>query len=150
MRLRATRADRAGRAQVRRNATRMPGIEVGLETTGRISLLGNRREAPPRVAIESSGAPGALLHFCAIHDMLLCMRTTIEISSELFRQAKKRAADEGASLRKIIEDALRSYLSKRPSRPGYKLQWRPEKGQLRPGVNLDDRDSLLDIMEGRT
>jgi hypothetical protein len=78
------------------------------------------------------------------------MRTTIEISNELLRQAKKRAADEGASLRQVIEDALRSYLSNRRKRPGYKLRWRTEKGEPRPGVNLDDRDSLLDLMEGRS
>ena len=36
------------------------------------------------------------------------MRTTIEISDELIRQAKKRAADQGGPLRKVIEEALRA------------------------------------------
>ncbi|MGI8784603.1 MAG: type II toxin-antitoxin system VapB family antitoxin [Acidobacteriota bacterium] len=35
------------------------------------------------------------------------MKTTIEINDELFREAKRRAAKEGASLREIIETALR-------------------------------------------
>ena len=54
------------------------------------------------------------LHIYANNDTFLCMRTTIEISNELLRQAKKRAADEGAPLRKVIEEALRFYLGKRP------------------------------------
>ena len=80
--------------------------------------------------------------------MLLCMRTTIEIGDELFRRAKKRAADEGLSLRQVVESALRDYLSGRPRGSEYKLRWSAEKGRLLPGVDLDDRDSLFDIMDG--
>lgn len=82
-------------------------------------------------------------------DMLLCMRTTLELNDELFRMAKKRAADEGAPLRQVVEEALRHYLSNKPSRARYRLQWRTERGRTLPGVRLDDRDSLLDLMDGR-
>jgi Arc/MetJ family transcription regulator len=77
------------------------------------------------------------------------MRTTIEISDEIFRRAKKRAADDGTTLREVVDLALRSYLSRQPRRTGYRLQWRAERGQLLPGVNLDDRDALFDLMDGR-
>lgn len=80
--------------------------------------------------------------------MLLCMRTTIEIGDELMRRAKKKAADEGVPLRNVVEAALRRYLSERPAASGYKLKWTTEKGTLMPGVDLDDRDSLFDIMNG--
>ena len=81
--------------------------------------------------------------------MFLCMRTTVDIADELMRRAKKRAADEGVPLRAVLEAALRSYLQgRRGSRGRYRLRWRPEKGRLRPGVNLDDRDALLDRMDG--
>lgn len=82
--------------------------------------------------------------------MLCCMRTTIEISDELLRQAKKRAADEKTPLGRLIEAALRSYLSGRPRVRGYKLHWRTEKGRLHPGINLTDCGALLDLMEGRS
>ena len=82
--------------------------------------------------------------------MLLCMRTTIEISDELLRQAKKRAADEGTALRQVVEAALRLYLVKSPRRTDYELRWRTERGRLLPGVQLDDRDALFDLMDGRT
>jgi Arc/MetJ family transcription regulator len=77
------------------------------------------------------------------------MRTTIDIGDELLRQAKKSAADKGVALREIVEAALRSYLGKRGESRAYRLRWRTESGQLQPGVNLDDRDSLFDIMGGR-
>jgi len=81
--------------------------------------------------------------------MLSCMRTTLDIAGELLRQAKKRAADEGIPLKRLVESALRIYLGPRRKGSGYRLRWRTERGRLLPGVDLDDRDSLLEIMEGR-
>ena len=80
--------------------------------------------------------------------MLLCMRTTIDINDELMRQAKKRAANDRVPLRDGVEDALRRYLSEKPAATGYKLKWTTESGELMPGVDLDDRDSLFDLMDG--
>jgi Arc/MetJ family transcription regulator len=77
------------------------------------------------------------------------MRTTIEITDELLRRAKKRAAEQGTALRHVVEAALRFYLTKGSRRTGYKLRWRTEKGRLLPGVRLDDRDALFDLMDGR-
>ena len=76
------------------------------------------------------------------------MRTTVDINDELMRRAKKRAADDGVPLRDVVEAALREYLSGKPKATGYKLKWTAEKGELMPGVDIDDRDSLYDIMDG--
>ena len=81
--------------------------------------------------------------------MLSCMRTTIEINDVLFRAAKRRAAEQGTSLRDVIETALRQHLGKRKAAAPYALRWTPESGRLQPGVDLTDRDALFDIMEGR-
>jgi Arc/MetJ family transcription regulator len=81
--------------------------------------------------------------------MLLCMRTTLDLNDELLQQAKQQAARERTTLRAIVERALRSHLSKRGSDRAYRLKWRPEEGRLQPGVRLDDRDALFDLMEGR-
>ena len=81
--------------------------------------------------------------------MLLCMRTTLDISDELLRRAKKRAADEGTALRRVVEAALQFYLGTNARGRPYRLHWNAESGRLRPGVRLDDRDALLDLMEGR-
>ena len=77
------------------------------------------------------------------------MRTTLDINDELLRQAKRRAADERAPLRHVVETALRAYLGSRSRQRTYRLQWRIESGRLLPGVRLDDRDALFDVMEGR-
>lgn len=81
--------------------------------------------------------------------MLLCMRTTIVISDELFRAVKRRAADEGIPLREVIEAAVRRYLGPGTKKSKYALAWRTEGGQLQPGVDLEDRDALFDLMDGR-
>lgn len=78
------------------------------------------------------------------------MRTTLDISDELLRQAKKRAADEGTSLRQVVETALALYLTRRFRQGNYKLHWRTESGRLLPGARLDDRDALFDLMDGRS
>jgi hypothetical protein len=78
------------------------------------------------------------------------MRTTLEISDEIFRQLKRRAADDGTPVRQVVENALRVYLGKPKSRKVYQLRWNSERGRILPGVRLDDRDTLFDIMDGRT
>jgi Arc/MetJ family transcription regulator len=90
-----------------------------------------------------------ILHHDVGISMLLCMRTTIEISDELLRRAKRKAADTGVALRQIVEAALRSYLGGPVKGTAYRLRWRTERGRLQPGVNLDDRDHLFDLMDGR-
>jgi len=82
--------------------------------------------------------------------MLLCVRTTIDLNDELLRQAKRRAADEGVPLPEIIERALRAQLGGTPHRKRYRLRWKTVKGALQPGVCLDDRDALFDLMDGRS
>ena len=53
------------------------------------------------------------------------------------------------TLRDIVEQALRWYL-KRPQKKKFRLNWKPHEttGRLMPGVDLNDRDSLYDIMDG--
>lgn len=46
--------------------------------------------------------------------MVLCiMKTTIEISEALLREAKKYAAQKGVSLKSVMETALRNLFEKR-------------------------------------
>ena len=82
--------------------------------------------------------------------MLLCMRTTVDISDELMRTAKKRAADENATLREIFDRALRQYLAgPKPQKP-FKLRLKPlPRGKmLVPASVLENRVALYDLMDG--
>lgn len=96
-----------------------------------------------------AGEPG--LHKYALRIMLLCMRTTLDLNDDLLRRAKSLAAKRGVPLRRIVEDAIREFLRSRSVGPGprYRLRWSTERGRIQPGVRLDDRDTLFDVMEGR-
>ncbi len=78
------------------------------------------------------------------------MRTTLDIDDAVMRIAKKKAAEEGETLTRLIEKALRLYLNP-PSRgkKQFKLRLLTKRGRQMPGVNLDDRDSLYERMEER-
>ena len=77
------------------------------------------------------------------------MRTTINLNDRLFRDAKRRAAQDGTTLGRLLEDALRVHLNHPAKQKSYSFEWRTERGRLQPGVRLDDRDALFDLMDGR-
>lgn len=81
--------------------------------------------------------------------MLLCMRTTVDIDDPLFHQLKQEAVRRGTTLRSLINEYLRKARidSRRSSR--YRFRWKTERGHLQPGVRLEDRESLWDLMDGR-
>lgn len=78
------------------------------------------------------------------------MRTTLDLNDALLRQAKRLAAEEGKTLTRVVEEALRERLTPRPrgAKP-FKLKLLTKKGRLVPGTNLADRDALYERMEGR-
>jgi hypothetical protein len=79
------------------------------------------------------------------------MRTTLDLDDGLLRAAKKRAAEQGTTLTRVIEDALRQTLTRsgRAAGAGFRLRLVTKRGRPRPGVDLDDRDALYERMEGR-
>jgi predicted transcriptional regulator len=77
------------------------------------------------------------------------MRTTFDLNDELLRRVKRAAAAEGTSLKAVVERALRAHLGGGGARRGYRLNWRADHGRVLPGVRLDDRDALFDLMGGR-
>jgi hypothetical protein len=78
------------------------------------------------------------------------MRTTLNLDDHLLRAARKRAAEEDSTLTAVIEQALRRHLEPVASAPsGFRLELLTKRGRLLPGVDVDDRDSLYERMEGR-
>lgn len=84
--------------------------------------------------------------------MLFCMRTTLDLDDKLMRELKKHAADTGQTLTRIVESALRDSVARRKQKTAtaFKLRWITVKGRLQPGVDVSDRTSLYDRMEGRS
>ncbi len=77
------------------------------------------------------------------------MRTTINVDDQLLKLAKAQAAASGVTLAQLIEDALRESLSRREnveSRGRVRLITMKATG-TRPGIDLDNSRSLLEIME---
>ncbi|MEE9338978.1 MAG: hypothetical protein V3U87_12945 [Methylococcaceae bacterium] len=76
------------------------------------------------------------------------MRTTIDIDEQLLIYVKQKAAENNCSLKNIIEDALRDFFSNHTQQHGdIKLETFSGNG-LKPGVDLNNNQSLYDIMDG--
>ena len=77
------------------------------------------------------------------------MRTTINIDDQLLMQAKAQAAAWGVTLAQLIEDALRESLIRRENVENRgRIRLITTKGTgTRPGIDLDNSQSLLEIME---
>lgn len=77
------------------------------------------------------------------------MRTTINLDDQLLKQAKAQAAASGVTLGRLIENALRESLVRRETlekRGRVRLITMQGTG-TRPGIDLDNSQSLLEIME---
>lgn len=77
------------------------------------------------------------------------MRTTVRLDDRLLAAAKCHAAESGQTLTALLESALREKLGRRQRPPArMRVCLHTVKGDgLRTGVYLDDRVSLIDVME---
>ena len=78
------------------------------------------------------------------------MKTTLNFDDRLLRAAKMRAAQDGDTLTRLIERALRDYLRPVCERPtGFRAELLTKRGAPAAGVDLDDRNALYERMDGR-
>ena len=77
--------------------------------------------------------------------MLLCMRTTIDIPDQLFRRAKKAAAEQGVALREIMLRALRAHLEQPAAARSYTFDWKVFPGAVRPDLPIDSNAALEEL-----
>ena len=69
------------------------------------------------------------------------MKTTIDIADNLLDQARAVAADEGITVRSLVEEGLRLTLDRHQEKSGFSLRRASFKGEgLQPGVSLEDWD----------
>lgn len=103
-----------------------------------------------RSILRSRGPNNYGLTSLCLNDTFLCMpRTTLMLEDSLFRQLKKKAAEEGRTLQAVANDALRRGLATPLSKWGFKLKMQGWKATELPGVDILDRDKLFDLMNGR-
>ncbi len=80
-------------------------------------------------------------------DMLLCMRTTVDINDALLQAAKSRAARDRRSLKAVVDQALREFLSRRQRTDADGPPIPVFRGRgVQPGVDLTDNAALEDLM----
>lgn len=75
------------------------------------------------------------------------MRTTLTIDDGLLREAKARAARTGVTVSQFVEDAIRAAFARRVSQSAHRTTLPTSPGAPRPGIELDNGASLLEIME---
>ena len=78
------------------------------------------------------------------------MRTTLRLADALLREAKQEAAKNGMTLTALIEESLRERLARSRANAEARFQVRlttTGRGGVRPGIDLDDSASLLDLMD---
>ena len=74
------------------------------------------------------------------------MRTTLDIEDALLRKLKEIAAREGQTLQRVANDLLRQGLSRTHQRGTYRLDLKGWEAEQQPGVDILDRDKLLDLL----
>ena len=76
------------------------------------------------------------------------MKTTLNLHDQILHRAKGQAAQDGVTLTKFVEDALRERLmAERHRRPAFKLRMRTVRGDGPPRVDVTDRDALYDVID---
>lgn len=76
-------------------------------------------------------------------------RTTLALDEDLLKRLKADAAHRGTTLAKVVNDLLRRSLAEPERRRGYRLRLDGWEAELQPGADILDRDSLIDLMNGR-
>jgi hypothetical protein len=78
------------------------------------------------------------------------MRTTVRLSADLLRRAKKKAADERRTLTSLLEEGLRMVLAEKRTARRTRAQFPVSKasGGTLPGVDLNRSSDLEDRMQG--
>ena len=75
------------------------------------------------------------------------MRTTLNIDDQLLKMAKHQAVEKGISLSDVIETALRQFVQE-PRLKSHVIRLVTAAGSgTKPGVDLNNSQSLLDIMD---
>lgn len=81
--------------------------------------------------------------------MVSNMKTTIDIADQLLAEAKAVAAAEGTTVRSLVEEGLRSAITRRGEAKAFRLRPASFRGDgLRPDVCLERWDEIRALIYG--
>ena len=76
------------------------------------------------------------------------MKTTLNLNDQVVSLAKRRAARDGITLTKFVEDALRRQLAAvRGGRRAFRLRLEIVTGHEPPNIDISDRDALYSLVD---
>lgn len=77
------------------------------------------------------------------------MKTTLDLDDALLKEAKRRAATAGTSLKTYVEDALRARFLPRPAvgEKPFRLKVPMVEGTAPPAVDVMDRKALYQVLD---
>ena len=83
-----------------------------------------------------------------VKERVRSMKTTLNLNDQILRQAKGQAEQNGVTLTKFVEDALREKLmAENDPRPAFKMTIRSVRGFRPPNVDISDREALYDVID---
>ncbi len=91
------------------------------------------------------------LHKTILYAMVTHMKTTVELSDALLKEAKAVASRERTTLRAIVEEGLREVLTRRKRRGVFRLRKASFRGKgIQPGLTEGSWETVRDLIyEGR-
>jgi len=75
------------------------------------------------------------------------MRTTLTLEPDVAVKLKQRMASEKVSMKRAVNDALRTGLSAPKAKPRVKFKVEPYAFNFRPGIDLNKMNQLVDELE---
>ena len=75
------------------------------------------------------------------------MRTTLTIEPDVAQRIRRRMAQKGHSLKRVINDALRAGLAVADEKARVKFSVEPHPCRFKPGIDQDKLNQLVDEME---
>lgn len=126
------------RSGVRREIVREPQVAWSVAPSPR--MLTERRA-------EGAGKePVRMTHMYGSRDTVRCMKTTVELPEALLREAKRKAAREGTTVRALIEQGLRTVVRGRRPAAQFTLRDAAFRGDgLVAGRSLRDWETIRDL-----
>ena len=75
------------------------------------------------------------------------MKTTLDLDDELLRRSRQRAAQEGVTLARFVEDALVLRLEDCRPEPAFRLYLTTVLGKRPPNVDVSDGEALYEVVD---
>ena len=76
-------------------------------------------------------------------------RLTLSLDEDLLKRLRRDAAERGMTLSEFVSDVLHQAIDRGVHRGRFRLRLQGWQAELRPGVDILDRDRLFDVTRRR-